>query len=1020
MNLVEALNVAITYKGESFTPPSRTIDDLVLQIKQADSTPSSCNVCEGEVSFHQGFDEYIKRMALKGIALSRRGDSENGVKNTQRSIELLDKELKQNKNIPWKTQFKVFSLAMQVYESLGRYSQAIHFGERARDVLNSGSPQGKASSKTVVFSQLAHHYARAGRIDKAEDIFKEAENAYRVAIEFNRGENHPYEPIWHGAKIYASAHIFQAKGNLTVAEEKFREAMTWFDLYVPNNVGRQNQMYIEARGFYLVEVLLEQGRISEAELESRESIKHALDFFGKSSPGTASAIMGLSKVMMARGRNKDAKTLASISNGILKYIQADRSSSYYTQSLNLIAESNLANGDYQSALKAFAESEEGAKKDVLTRQAFIDTNLNYAITLLKNNQLNKALKIALNAEQSRKDIMGVDHYSVFEARSVISIIEAKRSNSIRSINDLQKLIPELARGVSDSAFDQVEGGVTQTRFRIIVEEYLELLANNFNHSSEIIESMYQAVQFGSSQKIQHALSTVATRASVQDPELAVLIRQEQNASFKIDAAYNSLARGMSESIGAGENKLEQVKNLRSALSSIRNEISSKYPEYENLVRPVPSSVSEVKQSLKVDEAIVNFHFGETQSYVWVIPKVGKAKFSVIPLGKNVIDSKVVELRKALDSNPRTIRDIPDFNLKLAHELYTILLKPVETAWINAKTLIFVPNGKLATLPLGTLVTRIPKNERDKNLVFDRYRKVSWLAMGYSISYLPSVGSLKTLGKFEASKAKRLPFAGFGNPIFGNQSTNGQSPRTQVAMRGGDIQVRGLRLTKKGNLDSKEISSVSLDQLMPLPETEAEITQIAAALGANPAESVFVRASANEQTVKTMSLKKYRILMFASHALIPGDLDGLEQPAIALSSPSASNSIDDGLLTMSEILNLELNADWTVLSACNTGAASGQGADAISGLGMAFFYAGSRALLVSHWPVETHSARQMTTNIFKNQNEDITLSRVGTISKAVREMITTGEYKVPSSGKAIYSYSHPMFWAPFTLVGDRGL
>lgn len=78
--------------------------------------------------------------------------------------------------------------------------------------------------------------------------------------------------------------------------------------------------------------------------------------------------------------------------------------------------------------------------------------------------------------------------------------------------------------------------------------------------------------------------------------------------------------------------------------------------------------------------------------------------------------------------------------------------------------------------------------------------------------------------------------------------------------------------------------------------------------------------------------------------------------------------------MGEILGLKLNADWVVLSACNTAAADGAGAEAVSGLGRAFFYAGARALLVSNWPVETTSAKALTTNLFKRQAKDPALTR----------------------------------------------
>ena len=86
------------------------------------------------------------------------------------------------------------------------------------------------------------------------------------------------------------------------------------------------------------------------------------------------------------------------------------------------------------------------------------------------------------------------------------------------------------------------------------------------------------------------------------------------------------------------------------------------------------------------------------------------------------------------------------------------------------------------------------------------------------------------------------------------------------------------------------------------------------------QDIFLRKRASERQVKTMDLSNRRVISFATHALVPGDLDGLDQPAIALSAPSVTGDNEDGLLTMGEVLKLKLNADWVVLSACNTGAA----------------------------------------------------------------------------------------------------
>ena len=196
--------------------------------------------------------------------------------------------------------------------------------------------------------------------------------------------------------------------------------------------------------------------------------------------------------------------------------------------------------------------------------------------------------------------------------------------------------------------------------------------------------------------------------------------------------------------------------------------------------------------------------------------------------------------------------------------------------------------------------------------------------------------------------------------------------------------------------------------------------MALALKADLSKDLFLGARASEGLVKTTKLSGYRVISFATHGLIPGDLNGLSQPALALSAPDVANDPgNDGLLTMGEILGLKLDADWVVLSACNTGSGEGAGAEAVSGLGRAFFYAGTRALLVSNWPVETTSARALTSELFKRQAANDNLSRAEALRQSMHALIEGPGFVDIESGKTIFSYAHPIFWAPFSLIGDGG-
>jgi len=161
-----------------------------------------------------------------------------------------------------------------------------------------------------------------------------------------------------------------------------------------------------------------------------------------------------------------------------------------------------------------------------------------------------------------------------------------------------------------------------------------------------------------------------------------------------------------------------------------------------------------------------------------------------------------------------------------------------------------------------------------------------------------------------------------------------------------------------------------------------------------------------------------VIAFATHGLVPGDLDGLTEPALALSAPQLSGGGGDGLLGMDEVLALKLNADWVVLSACNTASGDGAGAEAVSGLGRAFFYAGTRALLVTNWSVHSQSARELVTDLFKRQANDPKLTRAEALRLAMVALMDGPGY-VGADGKTEFAYAHPLFWAPYTIIGDGG-
>jgi CHAT domain-containing protein len=388
----------------------------------------------------------------------------------------------------------------------------------------------------------------------------------------------------------------------------------------------------------------------------------------------------------------------------------------------------------------------------------------------------------------------------------------------------------------------------------------------------------------------------------------------------------------------------------------------------------------------------------------------------VPIGDAELGSIVAALRKALDPSVTYLRDVPAFDIALAYRLYAALLEPVKAGWESATSLLVSPHGALAQLPLALLPTRAVTLGPERTPLFAGYRAVPWLVRTHAVTTLPSVASLRTLRTMNAGAPGRRAFVGFGDPHFTAAHTR---PRETLMepQAPGELSPRGMRLVRR-DLEVHKVPSARLSVLPRLPDTVEEIQSIARVLGAGP-DDVFLGARANEHAVKTTDLARYRVLALATHGLVPGELDGLTQPALALSAPEIAGVEGDGLLTMEEILALRLDADWVVLSACNTAAAGGTRAEALSGLGRAFFYAGARALLVSHWPVETTSARALTTDLFQRQVASPHLDRAEALQQTLNWLIDEGGHVDPATNQVVFSYAHPLFWAPFTIVGDGG-
>lgn len=536
-----------------------------------------------------------------------------------------------------------------------------------------------------------------------------------------------------------------------------------------------------------------------------------------------------------------------------------------------------------------------------------------------------------------------------------------------------------------------------------------------------------------------AVEQMSLRFASGDNALASLVRDRQDLTAAARASDRLLTEALSKPEGqrnqaAIENVRRQISETEVKLAAVSVRLEKEFPDYAALENPKPLTADEVQKLLGADEALVFLLTGDKESHVFALTRDG-ADWKTLPVGADAIADKVAAFRRGLTvdavsrglSRPECSEAEAEkrglsradcdalneggrelFDLARSYELYQTLLGPIEALIKDKHQLLVVPSGALTALPFHLLVTDKPAAampqipDQITAQTFAPYREAAWLIKRQAVTVLPAVASLKALRAFAGNDEATKPMIAFGDPIFNPQAERGGAATRTAQSRGSSTRS----YTEFWN--GVSIDRAGLAKALPrLPDTGDEIRTVATTLGA-PAGDIYLREAASETSVKRVALSLYRIVYFATHGLVAGEVKGLAEPSLALSLPRQPSDLDDGLLTASEVAQLKLNADWVVLSACNTIAGDRPGAEALSGLARAFFYAGARALLVSHWAVETHAASRLTTATFDLLRSDPKLGRAEALRRA--ELAYLADSSSPIN-------AYPAIWAPFEIVGE---
>lgn len=595
----------------------------------------------------------------------------------------------------------------------------------------------------------------------------------------------------------------------------------------------------------------------------------------------------------------------------------------------------------------------------------------------------KYLKQALAV---RETLLGSDHVRTTQSLTMLAVFYDSRGRSNEAL--------PLIRQTIGKRFSEKRG-----IYRIFDRSLRQKLVT----VPEAFDATYETVQHASLSAAGNAISRLAARFAAGTGELAQYVREDQDLAAESEQLDAAILTGASKSsadrdVSAEDNMRKRIDEIKLRREGLKAIFDQRFPDYVALSRTQTLSLQETQSLLANDEAVIVFDFA-AESYAWLITR-NSFEWKQLRISDHELRSSVERLRESLTdeiSDPldtTKISDLTPFDVTHAYAIYRATFGQFSKQIDAKKRISVVTNGALTGLPPHVLVTKDPEGKSLKD--------VDWFVRTHAITILPSVASLRVLRARSSVSPANKPMIAFADPVF--SKIKGESNQQRLSTATKNSITRAYRGTQ---LDAAAL----IGSLPPLPGTRTEVNAIAKILRTKSTD-INLGTAATEMAVKRAALDQYRIVYFATHGLVSGDIEEFAktraEPALAFSVPDEPTELDDGLLQASEIAQLKLNADWVVLSACNTAAENAPGAEALSGLARAFFYAGARSLIVSHWEVDDRATAQLMINTFRTAAANPDLSHAQALRIAMLKLLDNSKSGI---------FAHPRFWAPFVVVGE---
>jgi CHAT domain-containing protein/tetratricopeptide (TPR) repeat protein len=975
----------------------------------------------------QGVDE-LTALGAEATQLYRQGKYADGISVAERALALAER-LYGRDHID--VAHSLNNLAT-LYDVQGRHAEAEAAYRRALTISEKALGPDHPDLGTAL-NNLAVLYRAQGRYSEAEPLYKRS-----LAIaEKSLGPDHPLV----STSLNNVAALYESQGRYADAEPLYKRSLAIAERALGPDHPDVGAPLNNLAGLYR-----DQGRYAEAEQLYSRSLAIAEKALGPEHPNFATALNNLAVLYWDQGRYAEAEPLSRRSLAIVEKVLGP----YHPDvaaSLNALAQLYRDQGRAAEAKQLFERSLATGENALGPDHPFVATVLNNLASLLQDEGSYSAAEPLFKRSLAlREKALGPDHPLVGTSLNNLAGLhfvqhhwslatDYWRRSAVVVVRRTQRGI---AGGRGDPSAEEAQRLAGQ--FWGLVKVSHRLAVERPNTIAVLASEMFETAQWAQGSEAAASLAQMAARSAKGSPQLAGLVRERQDLVSEWQTKDKQLIAAKSEPPPKRKAEVEKALADRLAaidirLADIDQRLGEHFPDYAALASPAPASVAEIQAQLRADEALVLFLDTPEwkplpeETFVWVITR-SDTRWTRSDLGTEALTREVGALRCGLDGTawdgdgteecakalsipldkvPGPNQLLP-FDHARAYELYWALFGKVQDL-IKGKHLLVVPSGPLTQLPFHVLVTKPPTSTD--------HRAAAWLAREHAVTVLPAVSSLKALRRVGKPSTAPRPMIGFGNPLLDGRGSH-DAQRAKLAREHQSCPVPSQQRVASSPKQRGGVAPVPspggladpthLKAQAPLPETTEELCAVARSLKADLNE-LRLGARATEQEVKALSstgvLAQYRIVHFATHGALAGQLTGTSEAGLILTPPERATSEDDGYLSASEVTNLRLDADLVVLSACNTAAGGATNAEALSGLARAFFYAQARALLVTHWAVDSDATVKLITSAVREIARDANVGRAEGLRRAMLALIDKG---APHE-------AHPAYWAPFIVVGE---